>query len=222
MDTAIKRATITDISEIAKIIQIAFHEETSLAQIQSCFQQQNHDTYIASNEGKIVGFIDGFVTIAIEGRKRLELDLLAVHPEYQGKGIGKKLITHFTNQANQVDLIRTLVAVGNHPMEKAISQSGYTALPDTYALYIGTGAVQNHAQSVNAHILPVSTFTYSGVWLEGDVSLDTIYAALKARNNEDEIVGLVTPISDEARLQVLTSANFEFIKHYRWWHMQLT
>jgi len=216
MAISIRSATLHDILPITQSFQAAFDEKIDSQQIKTCFQRQTHFSYVAISGETVVGFVDGFLTIAHNGKKRLELDLLAVHPASQGQGVGTKLITHFCNNAPKVDFIRALVAVGNHPMDKVMTKTNFQPLPDNYALYIGQPTAQTAPKPKNAHFVTVETLSYNGIWLEEDITQEAIDAATP--QHPVAILGAVVPTTDDTTIQSIKSANFAFIKQFRWWH----
>jgi hypothetical protein len=60
--------------------------------------------------------------------------------------------------------------------------------------------------------------TYNGIWLEGEITAQSIKVALNSRQNDSDVVGAVVPITDEFAIRALHSANFDFIKQYRRWY----
>ncbi|MGJ3240445.1 MAG: GNAT family N-acetyltransferase [Anaerolineae bacterium] len=217
MSITIGRANATDIPAIVEIIRLAFSETASSTQINACLP--NHIVWVARSVGQVVGFIDGFTTTAHDGTSRLELDLLAVHPDYYGQGVGTHLIRHFTRTAQPHVLIRALVATDNHAMQRAIGQVNYTPLPDTYHLYVSSHSIPSVSVPVLAHghLFHVNTFIYRGIWLEANIDRDTITAALTARQTEGDIVGSVVRDQEITALSALQAYGFTFIKAFHWW-----
>lgn len=219
METRVRAATLNDAEKIAEIIQLAFEELSSIEQVRLCIQQATHTTYVAEVDNGVVGFVFGFITTALDGTKRRELDLQAVHPNYQGRGIGTKLIQHFTQDTTPADCIRALIAIGNTRMEKALTNFSYQAGEQISALYVTSQSYKLGKIIIpsHSHLIPVTTMTYNGIWIEGKVTKQAINAALNSKKRGNDVVGAVVPISDDAAIQALKSADFDFIKHYRRW-----
>lgn len=228
MTITIRQATKQDIPHIMDIIKLAFEEDASSEQIRICIEQETFWTYVAELENHVVGFIFGFITTSIEGKKRRELDLQAVHPNYQGQGIGKKLIERFLQDETEADCIRALIAVGNIRMEKALTRLGFSTDNQVCGLYVSSQSIPKidvgacystpeKSNSTESHLIPVTTMTYNGIWLEGKITAHAINSALSSKKHENDIVGAVVPVSDEFATNALKSADFAFIKEYRRW-----
>ena len=217
MPIIIRRATKQDVPHILNIIKSAFDEEAESQQIETCIQKPDFRTLVAEIDGIVAGFNFGFITIGIDGTKRRELDLQAVHPDYHGQGAGKKLIQRFTELETEADHIRALVAHGNIRMEKALTRLGYTTDNTLCGLYVSSNTARSEIAPQGSHLIPVTTMTYNGIWLEGQVTTQAINTALSSKKQENDIVGAVVPLSDEPAIEALKSANFNFINHYRRW-----
>lgn len=246
MPIAIRRAVPQDAQAIVDLIAAAFHEEANAAHIQALIEEGEHLTFVAEDE-KVVGFIDGFYTIGKWDLRRLELDLLAVHPEYSGKGIGKALIRKFTESQENASSIRVLVATDNTAMQHAMQATGYKQHWNTASLYIadtGTASIQMSDEG----LIPVKTLTYTGIWMEGTVSkesieaahylrqalaydlvgkvLDDVFDKAKTLENLSDIEDTV-PILDTyidslaSEKQILIDEGFKFVKQFHWWHYEI-
>jgi len=221
MPVSIRHATVQDAPSIAEIIKLAFEEDASIPQIETCISKLDFHTCVADSDSKVIGFVFGFPTISIDGEKRIELDLQAVHPDYHGQGAGKKLINHFTQNVTDTDFIRVLVAAGNTRMEKALTRHGYSTDDILCGLYVSSESVEKSGIPENSHPIPVTTMTYNGIWLEGNVTGVTISAAFKQRQSDDDIVGAVVAEQDTSAIEALYSSGFTFINHYRRWTVTL-
>lgn len=216
MTTVIRPAVLDDAPQISNIIKLAFGDDTTISQVENCILKGN-SSLVAESDGQILGFVDGFLTLSIKEEKRRELDLLAVHPDCQGQGIGTKLITHYTNLNISADFIRALIAVGNIRMEKAMSRMEYQPEEDVLALYVSSAKASKKSNATSRELIPVTTFTYNGTWLEGEVTQQKIDAGLSLKQDEQDIVGVVVPVADIAKVGLLQANNFTLIKLYRYW-----
>jgi ribosomal protein S18 acetylase RimI-like enzyme len=209
-----------DAQAISQIIELAFHEQASFEQIQQLIIDGNHCTWVAETvESKeIVGFVDGFMTIAQEGTRRFELDLIAVHPDFAGQGIGKQLIHTFSENVIDADIIRTLVAVNNTAMQRAMTATGYQLETQVHSLYISSNSDEKTNRATESHLIPVETFTYSGIWLEGEITKEAIQAAQYQRQKcGSDVIGAVISTENTKAIELVQSTGFEYIKDFQWW-----
>jgi GNAT superfamily N-acetyltransferase len=246
MPIRIRRALPQDAQAIVGLIAAAFHEEANPAHIQSLIEAGEHLTFVAEDE-QILGFIDGFYTPWKWNLRRLELDLIAVHPDYSGKGIGKALIQKFTESQDNAAFIRALVAVNNTAMQHAMKATAYKQHWNTSSLYTANEGIAS-PQEADSGLIPVKTFTYTGIWLEGRLSKESIEAAHFLRQKLGyEIVGKVVddalaskktheilhateetiPISEAylkdlfSQSQILLDEGFQFVKQFYWWNYEI-
>lgn len=127
--------------------------------------------WTAVEHGQVVGFVSSFLTSVIGGVRRWEVDLLAVLPSAQGKGLGQKLIEATTQDARtyRVKFARGLVRTDNVPAQKTFESAGYTTSGKIYNLYVWPPQQADSPiiPRSTVSILPIDTLTYRGVWVEG-------------------------------------------------------
>jgi GNAT superfamily N-acetyltransferase len=242
MPITIRRAIPKDAQAIVEIIAASFNQEANAAHIRALIEEGEHLTFVAE-DGNVLGFIDGFYTPWKWDLRRLELDLLAVHPDYSGNGFGKALIRKFTESQENAALIRALVAVDNTAMQHAMNATDYKQRWNTSSLYVSSEG-DGSQQEVENDLIPVKTFTYTGVWIDGIANKESIEAAHFLRQNlAYEIVGRVAddilnsekafdtgdtiPISEDllsqlmSETQILLDGGFQFVKQYHWWTYEI-
>ena len=221
MSITVRPMTPDDATTVATVIAQSLGDTVQSEHIQSVIAEDDHASFVAVDDEQVIGFVDGFLTIAQDGTRRWELDLLGVHPDYQGQGAGKKLIETFTNAASQygATVVRALVATDNTPMQAAMTKTGYERLSATYELHISSASGKVINSPETAHLIPVNTFTYRGIWLESDITQTAIDAATALRANYGwDVVGAVVSQNDIATLNTLCAAEFTLIKTFHWWH----
>src|SRR5687767_12500803 len=86
--------------------------------------------WVAELEGTIVGFIAYFLDI----QERVgEVDLLAVHPEYQNRGIAEELNNLVLEKMKESGMKLAVVGTGGDPghapARRSYEKAGYTGLP---------------------------------------------------------------------------------------------
>lgn len=218
MSVEIIPAQPSNADDIAHMINVSFDDKADAYNIANIIKEGAHYPLLAVIENHVVGFIDGFLTTSIEGHIRTELDLLAVHPDYQHRGIGKNLITAFTNliEFQSLKYIRALVRTDNTSMQLAISKCGYTIDKGVQTLYV-LPKTPTKPISQGAHVIAVNTFTYGGVWLEGKIADETLKTLDFGQSRVGQITGSVVPKSDANTIGQLLKQGFEPVKDFHWW-----
>jgi GNAT superfamily N-acetyltransferase len=87
-------------------------------------------TWVADVDGKVVGFVSYEMN---ESEKVGEVQLLAVHPEYQNHGIGTELnlfaLQKFRESGMKLAVVGTGGDEGHAPARRSYEKAGYTGLP---------------------------------------------------------------------------------------------
>jgi len=222
----IRAASSQDALNIAEIIELTFDEKAHPSHITRVLKEDEHLTLVAQADTEAVaGFIDGFLTLARDGIYRWELDLLAVHPMYRKRGIGQQLIQKFTESGSESGAVqaRALVAVDNQAMSHAMRRTGYVAQADICELWTASASVTKNMNSPqNAYLIPVTTLTYRGLWIETTVTPAAVQTALYARTQHNlDLVGTVVPANNQAEIRLMQIAGFQKVGSYQWWLRQL-
>ncbi len=91
---------------------------------------ENFTTWVAEQGGKVVGFVAYELN---DNNKIGEVQLLAVHPEYQNHGIGTELNNFALEKLKEAGMKLAVVGTGGDeghaPARKSYEKAGYTALP---------------------------------------------------------------------------------------------
>lgn len=178
--------------------------------------------WVAESEGSVEGFASGFLTVDGSGRRRGEIDLLAVRPDRQGEGLGPRLIAGLAEEATywKVDVLRALIRVENHPSQKAFGRAGFKTDRRVHRLLLWSprSSLQAPEPPESVSLIPVDTITYRGLWIEGlarvghpaqreAVAAARAFAAQENRLNTGALVlagaatGLAPGLAQEATLQ---------------------
>ena len=184
-------------------------------------------TYVAIVDGSVVGFVDSFIIVDAARQRRFELDLLAVSPAVQGRGIGSLLVAESLSAARQflAANIRTLVRCENYPMQRICGLHGFEQSGHSYQLYVS--AAQAIAEAVSqdhrARLIPVDTLTYSGYWLEGELSQSAINEARSSLLSRgcNSRMGAVIATHDTDTIELLRTNSFDLIGKFDWWSINL-
>lgn len=224
----IRRGGTGDAIPIADIIESVWPDtETRYERLVQVLSLLSHVTLVAIIDGVTAGFVNGFMTTSAVGKRRWEVDLLAVHPFYQRRGIGRALVKALTTEGARRDATaaRGLIAVGNTGSERAFEVCGYSSDGLVYALMVAKRpAAVKHDMLHEAfgHFIVVTTLTYNGIWVEGVRSSSTFAQALaRVTERGGDVVGSVIPTAEKAALDAAQAFGFEAVGHYRWWQCPL-
>lgn len=221
MKADIRRATVEDASAIARIAR-----QADVAKIDAHSPRvrrilKGGRGFAAESRGELVGFVDGFLTAGSAGERRYELDLLAVAPGAQGRGIGGALMTAALAAASENDAseIRALARCQNEPMRRLCLNHGFSRSRGCFALLVAQPRPMAQAPlSHAAHLIAVDTLGYAGVWLEGEVSRKAIDAAhWLASQSGSTLIGALIPASDARATDRLQARGFRNVGDYHWW-----
>lgn len=241
------------IPAIAKLLCITFPNErddleTDLARLQSVLVDKSHGPILMIQSGaeenhevgsgKVLGFIDGFMTEAPDGTKRWEIDLLAVDSEWQGKGIGKTLIAKSFEEARirEADLARALIRVDNLPCQRAFAYNGFRKRHPAFALFICTKATENMTAASllphGAYLVLVDTCLYRGYWIEsldGNITAEVLESTISCLNNpklatapDAEILGGLLPLRSDQDSLMDYPQGYDLVGKFEWWEKQVT
>jgi GNAT superfamily N-acetyltransferase len=211
----IRNATPADAPHIARLMEAVWQDEPAdPAHIVRTIEQGNRTTLVAEEQGHLLGFIDAF------GTTFWELDLMAVDPAAQGKGIGKQL-TYQALEAGQkagFAVSRGLVAVSNDASQAVMRRMGLIPAGIS-TLYVFSGQPgENPTPVAHPDVTPVLTFRYTGGWLNDPFTLETFHGAAALRTVQQwDVVGAVIPDYDTLAIAAADSAGYQRIGDYRWW-----
>ncbi len=226
MGIEIRRATIRDIDAIAEIIKLAFDDNLNIERVKQLLTLSHNYVYVAVKSDVVVGFVENFLTVSQDKRIRLELDLLAVHPDTRGQGIGKKLINTSIDLAQGLGVfcLRALIATENGVMQKACKRLDLTPSHNEFGLYVKPTQKVLHpiTETPNSHLIRVETLTYKGIWLEGDITASSLdNSHLIAKENQCDILGAVVDKVDTSIIDLLIKSQFTHIDDYHRWTLNL-
>lgn len=121
----------------AKIYALLFPDwrETQRRTVETiCQEHEKTSVWVAEVHGVITGFIAYTLNSQENGQDNTgEVELLAVHPDYQNHGIGTEL-NHFAlakmrENGMKLAIVATGGDPGHAPARKTYEKAGYTALP---------------------------------------------------------------------------------------------
>jgi GNAT superfamily N-acetyltransferase len=248
MTLEIQQATPNHAPQIADVKRRVWaDEQTDEALIARVIAEPDHITHIAIEDNQVVGFVDGFLTMGTMKFKysddddrmleirplfrhippklkyRWEVDLLAVLPEYRGKGIASRLIEANMEQGGRYlssELMRALIAVGNVGSEKAFARCGFKVQDNSCGLFVSGNSFTETVPFYNRdlYLLPVNTFNYRGIWLEGNLSPLGFRKAQSVRTHHQwDTAGAVIPMNMKKAVTAAQEAGYTLVGEYRWW-----
>lgn len=95
-----------------------------------CTGSEDRFTWVADRDGTIAGFV---VIEMNFGNKIGEIQLLAVHPDHQNRGIGTGLNAFALQELKQAGMKLAVVGTGGDPghapARRSYEKAGFTALP---------------------------------------------------------------------------------------------
>jgi ribosomal protein S18 acetylase RimI-like enzyme len=98
--------------------------------VEGVLRDAKFTVYVADVDGVVAGFIAYFFQA---GEQAGEVEMLAVHPDYQQRGIATELNTFVLRamkaQGYKLAVVATGGDPGHAPARKAYEKAGYTALP---------------------------------------------------------------------------------------------
>ena len=225
MAIQIRPAAADDAPAMAMISRASLNAEMDEARLRHLLLVKRGFTLAAVSSGRVVGFADYFLTISQNDDIRLELDLLAVHPQASGRGIGRELIRAGIKQAKRLDvsILRALVAADNTAMQSLCAALGLQPSHENSALFVtAPHPTSPHQNNANSILIPVETLTYDGIWIEGDIDQTAIDNALFiAHTRKLATVGAVVPSQNAAAQSLFQANHFACLGKYDWWTFTL-
>lgn len=236
MTFQIRVANEEDAAAILWVKQAVWPESRSdLELTKAVITHPEHVTHVAEVEGRVVGFVDGFMTIDSNRAGRWELDLIAVHPDFQNQGMATRLMIESTiiGRWRDAQIARGLVEVSNVGSQRTFARCGYQTTEDIHELYVFQNenlAGQGYKPPKPSGLSPVhetglyyvQTLNYTGIWLEENWSAKRIRIVRKEVDERSfQLAGSVIPQDQTNAIPNLQSENFEQIAQFHWWKRDL-
>ena len=215
-------AVVEDIEQIVSVKQRVWPQEPArIGHIQSALTHPQHAVVAARWNGNLVGFADGFLTRSAAGQWRWEVDLLAVAPKFQGRGLGTRLVAASLEAGARkgAQVARGLVGLDNLASQRVFVRCGFSIFPQELTLYVSTGCDGLWVnETVEGHFIEVQTFNYRGLWLEESRTESTLASAGYAcRSRNLDLAGVLIPSADAQTIQTARRLGYSRIGRYQWW-----
>ncbi|MCB9451743.1 MAG: GNAT family N-acetyltransferase [Anaerolineaceae bacterium] len=224
MDITIRQARIEDAAAITTIKDAVWSGESAERErIASVIASGEHSTFIAEWDGQIAGFVDSFTTRSATNVARWEVDLLAVHPGYQGRGMGWALVNAATQAGREsgAAFARALIQTGNIPSQRTFARCGYECDIAVHNLYIAAHpAPERQGGGVSANLIGVQTFNYSGLWVEPPLDRFSLQVALGAvQSSVYDLAGVLIPATDQPIIHIAQGLGYRQVAAFQWWRL---
>jgi ribosomal protein S18 acetylase RimI-like enzyme len=118
--------SLEDAEGLLGVEKATFNESPYTAkQVQTILSSDAQRAWLAIGEGQVVGFVVAFLTHGLRGA-HWEIDLLAVHPEWTGRGLATRLIgVAATYGACVAGRTRAVVSTENSGSGRAFERAGF-------------------------------------------------------------------------------------------------
>jgi len=124
-----------DLERVTRVHNVAFSKYEfftpwSVEDTRKFYEGEDVEFFVAeTNPGEVVGFVDGKVFTALDGRLSASIMTLAVLPEHRGKGLAKALITEFIKHLLKAGVPKNRIALlAAAELEKMYSKLGFTTV----------------------------------------------------------------------------------------------
>jgi ribosomal protein S18 acetylase RimI-like enzyme len=167
----LRKATPADVPGIAAVVHAVWEQDVLPDVCEAQTRCQACALYVAAEGDNRAGFVSTFLTVDKDGRRRWEVDLLAVRPASRGQRLGQRLVEAVCadERARGVSLTRAAVHTDNAASQRTFENAGFTTDGEVHKLLIWTPTRDAgpiiYGGSVT--VVPVDTLTYRGLWLEG-------------------------------------------------------
>ena len=165
----IRFARSEDAQAIHLILQEVWGDSLLFDVFRHHISSPKHQVFVAVYTDEIVGFLSAF--LVSKPTPSWEIDILAVHPQWQGMGIGTSLVAEALTYGSNlgVDWATASIRVDNKASQRTFSKTGFTT--DEKVLNLFTWGPldctpDNHVPDT-IHFIQVDTLTYRGMWIDG-------------------------------------------------------
>lgn len=227
----IRLARPDDAEAIHLILQETWGESLLFDVFIDHISSPEHQVFVAVDDGEIAGFLSAF--LVPPPTPRWEIDLIIVRSTSQGKGIGASLIEEALTYGSHlgVHCAAASIRVDNYPSQGAFSKAGFVTDIQVRSLFLWEPLTCEFTPDVpeTAHLIPVNTLTYRGLWIEGFIESqlpvkeqhNVVRAAQNRAFHENRLnTGLFIPDSFKQNIasDLLTSATNH--GQYHRWHYE--
>jgi N-acetylglutamate synthase-like GNAT family acetyltransferase len=225
----LREATPADIPGIAAVVRDAWGQDILPDVCEAQTRCQACALWVAAEGDNVTGFVSAFLTVDKDGKRRWEVDLLAVRHANQGQRLGQQLVEAACEdeRVRSTPIARAAIHVNSVVSQKTFKNAGFTTDGEVHKLLTWTPTRDTgpivYGGSVT--LVPVDTLTYRGLWLEGltayNVDADEQRSAVhtarsiiawEGRHN----TGAMIPAIGSHRLAPDLEETAEMIGEYHW------
>ena len=228
----IRVATLDDAESIHGILQDTWGESLLFDVFTDHVASPEHQVFVADEAGEVTGFLSAFLVRSAV--PRWELDLIIVRSTSRGTGVGTALIQKALRYGSELGVrwAKASIRVDNTASQRAFSKAGFTTDAHVRTLLLWEPSACESAPTIRAaevseiDLIPVDTFTYRGLWIEGfvesELSSQEQHAVIRAARNrvfqEDRLnTGAFIPDSLKQTIAPdLFTAATDFGQYHRW------
>ena len=178
----LSKATLADIDGIAAVVDGVWQQDILPGVCAAQIETDTAALWVAKEKDEVLGFMSAFVTVNAQGRRRWEMDLVAVRSTRQGEGLGQRLIARVWQEGGKQDchLARALIHVDNAPSQRAFEKARFATDRRVYHLLLWPPALGAEPARCpdGVSLIPVDTVTYRGLWIEGLEDLESDWQRL--------------------------------------------
>ena len=129
--------SLADARGLLRVERATFDESPYNAhEVQAMLAGGSQWAWLATLGDDVIGFIIAFPTSRLGG-SWWEMDLLAVDPDWAGRGLGRRLIRAAASGGSELaDRARAVVATDNVASARAFAKAGFQPVPETHRLLI--------------------------------------------------------------------------------------
>lgn len=129
--------SLEDAKGLLAVERTTFNEcRYTARQLQAMLTRGSQRAWLAIEDGEPCGFVVAFPISSLEG-VWWEIDLVAVHPDWEGQGVGRELIRTAATAGEHLGCqARAVVSAENVRSARAFASAGFRASPEACGLYI--------------------------------------------------------------------------------------
>ncbi|GAB1420150.1 hypothetical protein MASR2M15_02320 [Anaerolineales bacterium] len=223
MDHQIRKINLEDFKAIQAMSSLVFGDNIDESNFSELLTSPHHLTLGTTFEDQLIAFTSIFFTFDSHQRLRCEIDLLAVAPDFQGRGIGKHLIAKIAEYLPEnIIFQRALIRTNNRASQKVFQSQGFQKQEPERLLYILDKPIDDSIPTLSLNhdtlLTPVLTLTYKGFWLEGNLSPSNLQLASHHIKKDHILLGALIPTNEyENNQQDYQSLGGNLIGSFHWW-----